>query len=185
MMLRSVSERSETDSTTPWTFRTSIATVSPIRNQPSKNISRPAITSIRNRCAAKPITIATNDAPDDRLQPLRAGEDDDREQQRDREREVADRRLDQRDRGLALADARDHAGVELLAPPRRRRSLRSTKNAATRTAIRPTSHASTKSPTMITTIASGRPSGVFLLQHVDQALQRPRWSSNHAWIRAQ
>ena len=62
-MLRSVSERSETDSTTPCIFRTSIATVSPIRNQPSKNISRPAITSIRNRCAANPITIATKDAP--------------------------------------------------------------------------------------------------------------------------
>ena len=62
-MLRSVIERSETDSTTPCTCRVSMATVSPIRNQPSKNISRPAITSIRKRCAAKPITIATNDAP--------------------------------------------------------------------------------------------------------------------------
>ena len=82
-MLRSVIERSETDSTIPWTCRASIATVSPIRNQPSKNISRPAITSIRKRCAAKPITIARNEAPDDRLQALRARERHDREDERD------------------------------------------------------------------------------------------------------
>ena len=81
---------------------------------------------------------------DDRLQPLRTREDDDREQQRERERQVADRRLDQRDRRLALADARDHAGVEVSSAPPRRRSQRSTRNAATRTAIRPMIHASSE-----------------------------------------
>ena len=62
-MLRIVSERRDTDSTTPCTCNASMATVSPIWNQCSKNMSRPAITSVRNRCAANAITIARNDAP--------------------------------------------------------------------------------------------------------------------------
>ena len=113
-MLRSGSERSETDSTTPCTCKASTATVSPIRNQPSKNISRPAITSVRNRCAAKPMMIARNDAPAIVCSRCAPDERHDREEQREREREVPDARLDQRDRGLALADAGDHAGVEVL-----------------------------------------------------------------------
>ena len=114
VMLRSVIDRGETDSTTPSTFSESIATVSPIRNQPSKNMSRPATTSVRNRCAAKPITIARNDAPITVWSRCAPDRTTIVSRTASPKTTVADAGRDQRDRRLALADARDHAGLDVL-----------------------------------------------------------------------
>ena len=60
---RSLTERSETSSTTPWRPHGSIEIRSPTSNQFSKNMSRPAMMSQSTRWTAKPTTIAMNAPP--------------------------------------------------------------------------------------------------------------------------
>ena len=60
---RSVVERSDISSTTPDSDQGSTVIVSPTENHPSKNMSRPAMMSVRKRWPAKPIRTTMSDAP--------------------------------------------------------------------------------------------------------------------------
>ena len=61
MTARSVVDRSDTSSTTPDSDHGSTVIVSPTENQPSKNIRRPAMMSVRKRWPAKPTSTMTSD----------------------------------------------------------------------------------------------------------------------------
>ena len=60
---RSVVDRSDISSTTPASAQGSMVIVSPTENQPSKNMRKPAMMSVRNRWPAKPIRTTMRDAP--------------------------------------------------------------------------------------------------------------------------
>jgi hypothetical protein len=115
--VRIFSAADDTASTTPCAFNTSIATVSPIRNQPSKKHQQPATTSTRNRCTANREERRRNEAPMIVWKAMRARNGDEGAGDRDCEGEVADGRLDQVDRGLSLAQASSSSLCRARHPP--------------------------------------------------------------------
>ena len=131
--------RSVTSSTTPWSsWAETSTTVSPTEYQPSRNIVKPAIRSTSTRWAMNAADEDREHASGDRREPVdAAGQLCDREDRREREGDVGDRRADDPDRGLLPLDLRPSRARGRASSPRaggraRRRTRAATDGARAR-----------------------------------------------------